>query len=196
MKLLHINAENPERKFISYAANEIKNGKLLIYPTDTVYGLGCSIKFENSIKKIFEIKKRNLNNPLSVAFSDLKMAKRYVLLSLEEEKFIKEHIDDPFTFIVKKKKNILDIITANRDKVGIRIPNHQIVKGLLSFVKEPIITTSANISGENAPSRVEEINKEIIGKVDLIIDSDPCKIGLPSKVIDLSTGEILRHSIL
>lgn len=192
MKLLRINAENPEKGFISYAAEEIKNGGILIYPTDTVYGLGCSIKAEDSIKKIFEIKKRSLKNPLSVAFSDLRMAKEYILLSSEEEGFIKKHIDEPFTFVVKKKRNILDIITANRDTVGIRIPNHMVIKKLLSSVKVPIITTSANISGKKAPAKVREIDKEIMERVDLVIDSGPCKIGIPSRVIDISTGRILR----
>jgi len=193
MKLLHINAENPEKEFISYAAGEIKNGGILIYPTDTVYGLGCSIKAEDSIKKIFEIKKRSLKNPLSVAFSDLEMAKEYILLDSEEEGFIKKHINEPFTFVVKKKGNIFDIITANRNTVGIRIPNHKVVKGIIRSSGIPIITTSANISGKKAPANVGEIDEGIKDSVDLILDSGPCRLGAPSKVIDLSTGKILRE---
>ena len=165
----------------------------MIYPTDTVYGLGCSIKAEDSIKKIFEIKKRSLKNPLSVAFSDLEMAKEYILLDSEGEGFIKKHINEPFTFVVKKKGNIFDIITANRNTVGIRIPNHKVVKEIIRSSGIPIITTSANISGKKAPANVGEIDEGIKDSVDLILDSGPCRLGAPSKVIDLSTGKILRE---
>lgn len=191
MKLLRINAKNPEKELISYVAGEMLGGGILIYPTDTVYGLGCSINARESIKKIFEIKKRSLMNPLSVAFSDLKMAKGFTLLTPEGEEFIKKHIDEPFTFIVEKK-NIPDVITAERDTVGIRIPNHPVVKELLHAAKIPVITTSANISGDNAPAKVDEIDEGIKESVDIILDSGPCRLGAPSKVIDLSTGKILR----
>jgi L-threonylcarbamoyladenylate synthase len=192
MKLLRIDAENPKKEFISYAADKIIEGKILIYPTDTVYGLGCSIDFKDSIKRIFEIKKRDPGNPLSVAFSGLEMAKGYVLLGQDKEEFIKERIDGPFTFVVRKTRNVQDIITAGRNTVGVRFPNHRVVKELLSCAGVPIITTSANISGGRAPVGVEQIDKEIIERVDLVIDAGPCKIGIPSRVIDVSSDEVLR----
>ena len=191
MELLHINADDPEKEVISYVAKEMWRGRIIIYPTDTVYGLGCSINAGNSIKKIFEIKKRSLKNPLSIAFPDLEMVKRFTRLSPKEKEFIEKHIDEPFTFIVEKK-GISEVITAKRDTVGIRIPNHRVVKDLLQAAKMPVITTSANISGNEAPARVEDIDEGIKDSVDLILDSGPCRLGAPSKVIDLSTGKILR----
>ncbi|MEA3254627.1 MAG: L-threonylcarbamoyladenylate synthase [Candidatus Altiarchaeota archaeon] len=191
MELLHINADYPEKELIYYVAKEVREGRILIYPTDTVYGLGCSINARDSIKKIFEIKKRSLTNPLSVAFPDLEMVKGFTHLSSEEKEFIKKHIDDPVTFIVKKR-GISEVITAGRDTVGIRIPNHRVVKELLHIAKIPIITTSANISGNKAPAKVDEIDEEMKDSVDIILDSGPCRLGSPSKVIDLSTGKILR----
>ena len=191
MELLHINADDPEKELISYVAKEVREGRILIYPTDTVYGLGCSINAGDSIKKIFGIKKRSLTNPLSIAFPDLEMVKGFTHLSSEEKEFIKKHIDEPFTFIVGKK-GISEVITAGRDTVGIRIPNHRVVKELLHSAKIPIITTSANISGNKAPAKVDEIDEGIKDSVDIILDSGPCKLGAPSRVIDLSTGKILR----
>jgi len=190
--ILRINPDNPEKDLVTFVSNEIRNGKVIIYPTDTVYGLGCSIYSEN-VRRIFDIKKRNLKNPLSIAFSDLDMLKKYVILNKEEERFIRENINDPYTFVVRKRHNIPDIITAGREKVGVRIPNLRLTREVIRHAKVPIITTSANISGEKAPSDFKEIDDRIKRKVDLLIDSGRCKIGTPSRVIDLETMEILRY---
>ncbi|HEX55268.1 MAG: threonylcarbamoyl-AMP synthase [Candidatus Altiarchaeales archaeon] len=190
--ILRINPDNPEKDLVTFVSNEIRNGKVIIYPTDTVYGLGCSIYSEN-VRRIFDIKKRDLKNPLSIAFSDLDMLKKYVILNKEEERFIRENINDPYTFVVRKRHNIPDIITAGREKVGVRIPNLRLTREVIRHAKVPIITTSANISGEKAPSDFKEIDDRIKRKVDLLIDSGRCKIGTPSRVIDLETMEILRY---
>ncbi len=191
MNLLRINPENPEKEILSIASKAIKNGKIIVYPTDTVYGLGCAIN-SDSVRKIFEIKNRNMKNPLSVAFSSLDMAEKYTLLEEGERRFIKKHINEPYTFVVKRKLNIPDIVTGGRDSVGIRIINNLIVKRIIQLSAIPIITTSANISGKKAPASVEEIDNKIKNSVDMILDSGPCRIGVPSRIIDLSTGRILR----
>ncbi|OYT40683.1 MAG: threonylcarbamoyl-AMP synthase [Candidatus Altiarchaeales archaeon ex4484_43] len=191
MKILKIDPENPEDGLIALASTAISEGKILIYPTDTVYGIGCSVKSRN-IKKIFEIKKRSDKNPLSVAFSSLEMVKRYVFLTSKEENFIRDNILKPYTFVVRKRESIPGIITAGKDTVGVRIPDHRVVKGMIENARIPIITTSANISGEKAPVSFDEIDEDIIAKVDLAIDSGRCKIGKPSLVIDLKSGKFLR----
>jgi len=192
MKLLRLNAENPEKDLVSYAAKEIASGKTIVYPTDTVYGLGCSIKSIDAVRKVFAIKKRDMDKPLSVAFPDLETAKGYVLLDAGEEGYIKKHLDEPFTFIVRKRENISDTITSGMDTVGIRIIDHPVVKRLIYTAKVPIVTTSANITGDKPPADFREIDKEILEKADLAIDSGRCRVGKPSKIINLVTGEILR----
>jgi len=192
MKILRIDPENPEKELIILASNAIGEGKILIYPTDTVYGIGCSVKSRN-VKKIFEIKKRSKKNPLSVAFSSLEMVKRHVFLMSKEEGFIKDNILKPYTFIARKRKSISDTITAGKNTVGIRIPDHKVVKDIIENAGIPIITTSANISGEKAPVSFDEIDEGIIAKVDLAIDSGICRIGKPSAVIDLKSGKFLRR---
>ena len=132
LKVLHINPENIERenenRKLNLAAGLIREGKIIVYPTDTVYGLGCSI-YSKNINKIFEIKKRT-NKPLSVAFSDIKMLKKYAFMDAGQEKFIKENLHKPYTFILKKKDKISDDITFG-EKLGARIPDNRIVKELI-----------------------------------------------------------------
>jgi L-threonylcarbamoyladenylate synthase len=192
MKLLRINAENPEKGLVSFVAREVALGRILIYPTDTVYGIGCRLD-SDSVKKIFKIKERSPDKPLSIALKDLAAAKEYVSLSPKEESFIKQHLDKPMTFVVKKKDTVPDIVTGGKDTVGIRIIDNPFVRELLSYTGVPIITTSANVSGEKAPANVGEISDEFLKKADLVIDCGPCKLGLPSVVVYPATGELIRN---
>lgn len=192
MKFLRINAEQPGKELLLEAAGYIKEGKLIIYPTDTVYGLGCRIDLAESVDRIYELKERSTNAPLSVAFSDLDMLERYVILSDKEREFIVENAAEPFTFVVKKRGSISDLVTAGGENVGARIMNHPVSREIIRYANVPLITTSANISGDEAPRNVGEIDYKIKVGVDLIIDSGPCNIGVPSKVIEIETGKLLR----
>ncbi len=192
MKLLRIDAENPEKGLVSYAAKAISDGKTIIYPTDTVYGLGCSMNSVKAVRNVYALKKRDLNKPLSIAFPDLETAKRYVLLDAREEAFIKECLGKPYTFIVRKRVNVPDNVTSGLDSVGIRIIDHPIVKGIIAAAGVPIISTSANLSGKKPPAECGEIDKELLENVDIVIDSGRCLIGTPSKIVDLRTGKTLR----
>jgi L-threonylcarbamoyladenylate synthase len=192
MKLLRINAENPEKGLVSFIAREVALGRIIIYPTDTVYGIGCRLD-PDSVKKIFKIKERSQDKPLSIAFKDLASAKEYVSLSQEEERYIKEHLDKPMTFVVKKKDTVPDIVTSGKNTVGIRIIDDAFIRELLSCTGEPIITTSANVSGEKAPASFGEIRSELLKKADLVIDCGPCKVGIPSIVVYPATGELIRN---
>jgi L-threonylcarbamoyladenylate synthase len=191
MKLLRINAENPEKELVSFVAREVALARIIIYPTDTVYGIGCRLD-PDSVKRIFEIKNRSIDKPLSIAFKDLASAKGYVYLSPEEERYIKVHLDKPMTFVVKKKDNVPDIVTGGKDTVGIRIIDNQFVRELLSCADEPIITSSANVSGGKAPASISEISGGLLKKADIVVDCGPCKVGIPSKVVYPATGELIR----
>jgi L-threonylcarbamoyladenylate synthase len=191
MKLLRINAENPEKELVSFVAKEVASDRIIIYPTDTVYGIGCRLD-PTSVKRIFDIKKRDLDKPLSIAFKDLESAKDYVSLSADEERYIIENLNEPMTFVVKKKDKVPGIVTGGKDTVGIRIIDNPFVRCLLSAAGEPIITSSANVSGEKAPSSLKEISKELLEKADIVIDCGPCRLGVPSKVVCPGTGEIIR----
>lgn len=193
MKFLRINAEQPGKDLLLEASDYIKRGKIIVYPTDTVYGLGCRIDLPESVSGVYGLKERPRDMPLSVAFSDLDMLERYVILSDEERRFIMKNTREPFTFVVRKRESISDLVTAGSENVGARIMNHPVSRWIVKDAGIPIITTSANISGERAPKNVEEISYRIKVGVDLIIDSGPCKIGVPSKVIEIKTGKVLRE---
>jgi len=174
---------------LNLAIKFLDEGKIICYPTDTVYGIGCRINFLDSVKCIFEIKKRDYKKPLSIAIHDLNQAKEFVELNKEMEKFIKENLDKPYTFIVPKTDKIADIISANKDVVGIRIINDERVKALTE--KSPIITTSANISSKPPAKNFEEIDEEIKASVDLLLTGE-CKYKIPSTIIDLRNFKIIR----
>jgi len=191
-KILKISPDNPEEDEILSVAEFLREGRVLIYPTDTVYGLGCSIDSSN-VERVFDIKKRDKTMPLSVAFSSIEMVDEYAVVGAGEREFIIDNIDKPYTFILKKKERIPDIVTAGKDSVGVRIPNHAALRRIVEAAGVPIITTSANASGEAPPTSVEEISDEIKDAADLVIDSGPCRVGKPSKVIDLCSGKVLRE---
>jgi len=192
MKVLRINPVKPEREFILEAADYVNRGRIIIYPTDTVYGIGCRIDALHSVEQLFEIKKRSLSNPLSIACSSMEMVGRCAVLDEGDELFIEERLDGAFTFIAKKRDYVDDLITAGRDSVGVRLPSADVVRELIEGIDCPVITTSANTSGRKAPSRVEEIEQRMLDSVDLLIDSGPCRVGKPSKIIDLRTRRVLR----
>lgn len=166
---------------------------IILYPTDTIYGLGCPINDKTAVKKVFEIKKRGFSMPLSVAFSDIKQMMDYVDVDEKQLSFIKENWNKGTTFIVKKKNSIPNIITANSENVGARIPDHDEVRKLTKKFG-PIITTSANVSGKPAPVRFEELDKEIVEKADLIIKGE-CPFKKASVIYDLTKEpyEIIRY---
>jgi L-threonylcarbamoyladenylate synthase len=166
---------------------------IIIYPTDTVYGLGCPISDEDAVRKIFEIKKRSALLPLSVAFHDIEQLSEYIILDEKQLEFIRENWNKGTTFIVRKNENIPDIVTADSDKVGVRIPDHPEVRNLIEEFG-PIITTSANISGEPTPASFEELNMEVVKQADLLIKGR-CILGKASIIWDLTVEpyRILRN---
>jgi len=177
---------------IKEIANVLNKGGIIVYPTDTVYGIGCLINFPNSIEKVFEIKQRSKTNPVLIMVRDLETLKEYTEFNLQEEKVILKNIKKPVSFVIPTKKGkIPGIINANGNTVGVRFPNTRFLKKLFKEIQHPLITTSANISGEPFPRRFKEINEGILKKVDLTIKGRNLS-GKPSKLIDLKTGQVLR----
>jgi len=167
---------------INRAVEVLKQEGVIIYPTDTIYGIGCDIYNDQAIKKLIKIKKRK-NNPMSIAVSSIDMMKKVVVV--ENEDILKKLLPGPFTFILKKK-NVSDLIT-NLDTVGIRIPDNEICLEIIKRFGKPIITTSANISTKPSPKKAEQV--EI--NADFMVQGK-CKYKLGSTVVDLKNKKILR----
>lgn len=188
--------ENEKR--IEEAANIIKAGGLVIYPTETVYGLAADASNRIAILKVFAAKRRSLDNPLSVAVKDLKQAEKIVYVNSKAKKIAKIFLPGPVTLILKKKALLPKELTSGLDNIGIRIPDNPIALKLVEMAG-PITATSANISGHPAPITVEEAKEQIGNKVDFVLDGGECKLGQPSTIIDLSKErefKILREGAI
>ncbi|KCZ71020.1 Sua5/YciO/YrdC/YwlC family protein [Candidatus Methanoperedens nitroreducens] len=174
-------------KDIKKAADIIRRGGIVIYPTETVYGIGANIFSEDALKKIFAIKKRTEDKPISVAVSDFRMMEKLVYTGDRERRFIGRFLPGPVTVLLKKKEIVPDVLTPGTDLIGIRYPEHKIAIKLIELAGVPITSTSANISGEAPPKRVAEIKID----ADYILDGGDCT-GEPSTVVDLVNWRILR----
>jgi len=172
---------------IRKASEIIKKNGVVIYPTETVYGIGASIFSTAALEKVFAIKMRDKNKPVSVAVSDLKMMEGLVYIGKREKQFIEKFLPGPVTVLLKKKEIVNDMLTSGSELVGIRFPAHKTTIKLIELAGVPITSTSANFSGEAPPRRVDEIKI----RADYIIDGGECR-GEPSTVVDLVNMKIMR----
>jgi tRNA threonylcarbamoyl adenosine modification protein (Sua5/YciO/YrdC/YwlC family) len=191
--VLTINSQNPQMRLIRKAVEVLKDGGVIIYPTDTVYGLGCDLSNKRGIERIYEIKKRNKKQPLSFVCSDLKHISQYARVTDYAYKTMKRLLPGPYTFILEASRLVPKIIMPKRPTSGIRVPDNEICLALIRELGQPIISTSVKTqNGEDLgnPAIIDEHFGRI---VDLIIDGgviDP----QPSSVISLvdDTVEVLR----
>ena len=185
--------------------NSLKSGGLVIFPTETVYGIGAVATNPEAVNNIFKAKGRANDNPLIVHLSNKEEITKYAYISNEvEEKLIDTFMPGPFTLILKKKDIIPNNVSANLNTVGIRIPSNKITNKILSYNNLPIAAPSANISGKPSGTNISDIIDEFKDKVDYIIDGNNTDIGLEStvvKVIDniptiLRPGYITKEDII
>lgn len=172
---------------IEKAAGIIRKGGVVIYPTETVYGIGASIFSEKALKKVFEIKGRVTGKPVSVAVSGFGMMEGLVYMDEKERDFVRKFLPGPVTVLLRKKSTVPDILTPGTDLVGIRFPDNKTATMLIKLAGVPITSTSANLSGEEPPGRVDEIKI----KADYILDCGVCR-GEPSTVVDLQNLRVVR----
>ena len=177
----------------------IKKGGLVIFPTDTVYGIGADCYNINAIEKIYEVKKRPKDKPISLLISDLSMIDDIACeVSNKERKIIEKFFPGPLTIILKKSNKIPNIVTAGKDTVGVRMPENEIALELIRKVGRPLATPSANISGENSGIEYDQIIKDFSGKIDYFIDSGKSQNGISSTIVKIENDTvcILREGII
>lgn len=182
---------NYESKDLMEAALEIRKGNLVLFPTETVYGIGANGLDSEAVKSIFTAKGRKQDNPLILHISDKMMLKKIVRdITLLEQKLIDKFFPGPFTIILKKKSIVPDVVTGALDTVGVRMPSNKIAHDLIKLSGVPIAAPSANISGRPSGTRVEDISNELEDKVSYIIDGGPTDIGLESTVVRVINNEV------
>ncbi len=187
--------QNDMASIISEAARCIKSGGVVIYPTETVYGIGANALDERSIAKVYALKKRPLDMPISIAVSSFDMLLDIADIGSEDLRIMEEVLPGPVTFLVRKKPVVPDILTAGSKLVGVRYPDHKLALDLISRTG-PITSTSANITGRSPPSDFKDIDPEILSGADLAIDGGKCRYALPSTLVDLAAKKILRSGAM
>lgn len=192
----YINLEkNPEYTKLKEPAQIIKAGGIVIFPTETVYGIGVNGLNETAIKKLYEVKKRPINKPISLLVNSIELIEEVAKDITEiEYDLIKKFLPGPLTIVLKKKENVPKIVTAGFDTVGIRMPENEIALKLIEYAGVPIATPSANISGKPSGTNLKEIMKDFKDNVDYFIDGGESKIGVASTIVQIIDGNphILR----
>ncbi len=174
---------------ILHAAEDTAAGKLVVYPTETVYGIGADVFNQKAVKSLFMAKKRPFDMALSVAVADKKMMEEVAVLNENADKLIEAFLPGPLTIIIKKKKEVSDMVTSGSQKVGLRIPDNRVA---IELVKRtgPIISTSANLHSHPDAVEVGSAVKDLGDKVSTYLDAGPCTLGKPSTIVWLNSGEI------
>jgi L-threonylcarbamoyladenylate synthase len=189
MKIISEKSES----IVEQAVKILKNGGIIAYPTDTVYGLGVDATNDEAVEKLYLIKKRDKDRPTHVVVSDIDMAKDYVSIDEAGQKIASHFLPGPLTIVLKNKGSVSKKIIGESNTLGIRVPKSDLILSVVKKLGRPITTTSANKAGDRAPYSVKEIKEsfgENIEKIDLIIDAGQLENTLPSTLVDLSHKEV------
>ncbi len=193
MKIIKIDGTNPEHDKIEIVRRAMKKGSIIVYPTDTVYGIGANIFDEKAVLKVFSIKKRSITKPLSICLSRIEDIKKVALMDIKTENIIRKILPGPYTLILKKNDNISSLLTAGSDRIGLRIPDNKVCMDLSRDF--PITSTSANLSGYDIPESAEEVLEQLGTSIDIMMDAGIYEHAVPSTVIDMTVypPEVMRE---
>ncbi|MBF0227249.1 MAG: threonylcarbamoyl-AMP synthase [Desulfobacterales bacterium] len=198
-KIVKINIDNPQPELIKKASDIIHEEGLVCIPTRCLYGLAASAFSADAVNKIYRVKKRLLSKPILVFVHDYKEIEKIVKHVPDAAKrIIDKFWPGKITIIFEAKDIVLNNISANTGKIGIRIPENKVAFALVNKLKIPITGTSANISNETGVSSVEKLETAIKNAVDLIIDAGQLKEGIGSTIIDVTVEppKILREGVI
>jgi tRNA threonylcarbamoyl adenosine modification protein (Sua5/YciO/YrdC/YwlC family) len=192
--ILSLNPENPQQRLIKQVVECLKQGGVIAYPTDTIYGLGCDIFNKKGVKKIYQIKQRDPRKPFSFICADLSDVSNYAQVSNFAFKIMKRYLPGPYTFVLEASRVVPDVLTTRQKTVGIRIPDNPIALSIVRELGHPIVTTSANVTGSEGLCDPAVIEQQVGKQLDLVIDGGTL-LGEESTVISLIDDkvEILRQ---
>jgi tRNA threonylcarbamoyl adenosine modification protein (Sua5/YciO/YrdC/YwlC family) len=182
--LIKINPNDPPRRLIQRAVDTLMTGGIVVYPTDTHYGIGCDILNKKAIERIYQLKQRNKSKPFSFICSGLKNISDYAKVSNYAYKTMRRLLPGPYTFILEGSKLVPKIMLTQRKTAGIRVPDHKICLALVEGLGNPIITTSATLPDGSILNDASLIHDIFKNRLDLVIDGDMVS-GNPSSVISL-----------
>ncbi len=174
------------------ATKYLSQGKLVSFPTETVYGLGADATNSHAVASIYDVKKRPSFNPLIIHLSSLQEAEKYVEFDIISRKLAATYWPGPLTLVLRKRPNsgLSELVSAGLDTVAVRIPEHAVAHKLLEHFGRPIAAPSANISGKLSPTRPEHVADDLSNKVAMILDGKPCYEGVESTIAHVTGSEI------
>jgi L-threonylcarbamoyladenylate synthase len=190
-----VDPENPDEEKINVAAEVIRRGGIVAFPTETVYGLGVDALNKEAVKRMYEVKGRPPDNPTIVHIAEFNDVYRLAVDVPEvAEELMKRFWPGPLTIVLKASNIVPRITTGGLETVGIRMPKHNVALALIKASKTPIAAPSANIAGKPSPTTAQHVIQDFYGSIDVILDAGPTKIGVESTVLDLTTKppQILR----
>ena len=175
--------------------NILSNGGLIIFPTETVYGIGCKFDDEVAINKIFKIKNRPASHPLILHIGSKSLLEKYAVDIPKDALTLAEKFwPGPLTLILKKNKIVKSVVTGGQETVGIRMPNHPVTLNIINKLGSAIVGPSANYYSRLSTTRISDIPESLKDAVDLVVDGGHCEVGIESTIIDFSTND--TYSIL
>lgn len=156
-EILNINLNNLNEKKLDLIVQSFKEGKVIAYPTDTIYGLGCLVNKKAAVKKIYNIKNRDLSKVFLLLVSSVAMAKKYCEINAKQEAYLKKHWPDKKTFILNSKKETEMEKISHTESLALRLPKNDFLIKIIKRLKEPIVSTSINLEGEKSLNQSQEI---------------------------------------
>jgi len=179
VRVLKVSEVGLERA-VEEAVERLRSGGLVVYPTETCYGLGAAVDDLRAVERVYRVKRRPFDRPLTVIVADVEMWSRYAYITPEASKLIRRFLPGPLTIILWKKPTVPDLV--NPDRIGARISSHPVAQALVERLGKPITATSANLHGGPNPYKVEEVCEG----VDLVLDYGELPRRPPSTIVDLT----------
>lgn len=191
--LVQINPDHPEPRKVRRAVEALQAGEVIAYPTDTVYGLGCDISSKKAIDKLYQIKGMDRSQPLAFICPDLSEIARYAIVDNQIYRVLRRFLPGPYCFILEATREVPRMLQTKRKTIGIRIPNHEVIRGVVRELGRPVISTTANKHGQEPHVDPNEIDDDFKG-LGLVLDAGAGGV-VPTTVVDLSVQppEIVRH---
>lgn len=187
-KVIYLDENNIDLDEIRNAGASIKNGGLVVFPTETVYGLGANALDENAVRNIFAAKGRPSDNPLIIHVSDFNISEFVTEIPEDAKRLMERFWPGPLTLIFNKSDLVPMTTSGGLNTVGVRMPANRVAKELIDAAGVPIAAPSANISGRPSPTDVERCIEDLFGKVDYILGAGKCNVGLESTIVDCTSN--------
>lgn len=187
MKVLKVDHQKIDPVIISEAAKTLREGGLVAFPTETVYGIAANALDPEAVSKVYFAKRRSRNKPLAVCVAGREDAEALVQgITPQAKRLMDKFWPGPLTLVLKRKPHVPDIVTAGTDLVALRCPEDLIAQAVLRQAKIPLVLTSANLSGAASATTAEQVTSDLGESVDLILDGGPAQLKVASTVLDLT----------